>query len=88
MSFVLPDCMMPDGAEPCKGYRELKLALDISRASIREAARVILGVGADVLYQDPHQWSDRPCQTCRAVTDLLGAPFGCIRFSLEKGKTR
>jgi len=24
---VLPDCMMPDGAEPCKGYQELHDAM-------------------------------------------------------------
>jgi hypothetical protein len=24
MSQILPDCMMPDGAEPCKGYMDMK----------------------------------------------------------------
>jgi hypothetical protein len=28
--MTLPDCMMPDGAEPCKGYQELQKQLDLS----------------------------------------------------------
>lgn len=28
---------------------------------------------------DPHQWSARPCQTCAAVSSLLGRPFGCVK---------
>jgi hypothetical protein len=30
-----------------------------------------------LLQVDPHQFSTRPCQTCRAVSALAGKPFGC-----------
>jgi hypothetical protein len=36
MTDVLPDCMMPDGAEPCAGYRQ---AAKIQRAHIIDALR-------------------------------------------------
>lgn len=30
-----------------------------------------------LIETDPHQWSARPCQTCAAVSLLIGRPFGC-----------
>lgn len=30
-----------------------------------------------LIEADPHQWSKRPCPTCRAVSALLGRNFGC-----------
>ena len=32
---------------------------------------------ARLIEADPHQWSARPCQTCRAASALLDRPFGC-----------
>ncbi len=26
---------------------------------------------------DPHQFSKRPCATCKVITGILGRPFGC-----------
>ncbi len=31
----------------------------------------------NLIQADPHQWSDRPCPTCRAISTLAGRPFGC-----------
>lgn len=38
----------------------------------------------DLIYENPHQWSHEPCETCRAVSVILGAPFGCYRLQAEK----
>ena len=38
----------------------------------------------NVIYQDPHKWSDKSCATCRIVTGLFGFDFGCDRFRKEK----
>ncbi|KKN55596.1 hypothetical protein LCGC14_0580680 [marine sediment metagenome] len=40
----------------------------------------------EVLYADPHQWSTRPCITCKTVTSITGKPFGCDRYREEKEK--
>lgn len=32
---------------------------------------------ARLFEADPHQFSTRPCSTCRAVSSLLGRSFGC-----------
>jgi hypothetical protein len=54
---------------------------------LKGAARIIMGAALDLIQSDPHQWSERPCSTCRAVTALLGRPFGCILYEEErKGK--
>lgn len=47
--------------------------------------RAITSAAFELLYVDPHQWSTRPCQTCRAITALLGKSFGCDRF--REGKS-
>lgn len=36
----LPDCMMPDGADPCKGYSELYAENERLRAALRLARDV------------------------------------------------
>lgn len=33
----LPDCMIPDGAEPCEGYRNLLARLDETRGKAHDA---------------------------------------------------
>jgi hypothetical protein len=33
----------------------------------------------NLIESDPHQWSPRPCQTCSAVSAILGRPFGCSK---------
>ena len=30
-----------------------------------------------LIQADPHQWSTRPCATCRSVSAMAGEPFGC-----------
>lgn len=38
-----------------------------------------------LIENDPHTWSDeRPCQTCSAVSALIGRPFGCVRKQQQK----
>ena len=31
-----------------------------------------------LIEADPHLWSQRPCQTCTAVSALAGRAFGCV----------
>jgi len=38
---------------------------------------ILITATLDLIQEDPHQWSDRPCPTCRAVSSLIGKPFGC-----------
>lgn len=37
----------------------------------------LIEVLIDLLYEDPHNWSARPCPTCRVITTIAGKPFGC-----------
>jgi hypothetical protein len=54
---------------------------------IAAAVRVITHTAFELIYADPHQWSTRPCQTCRAVTAILGKPFGCERYRIAREST-
>jgi hypothetical protein len=42
----------------------------------------------NTLQDDPHQWSERPCPTCRAITGLRGKPFGCNLFAEQRATRR
>jgi len=35
----------------------------------------------DLIENDPHQWSKRPCATCRAVSAIVGYDFGCLTWA-------
>ena len=47
------------------------------QASISLHMKTIL----NLIESDPHQWSSRPCTTCRTVSNLIGRPFGCMNKS-------
>lgn len=51
----------------------------ILKAAVNEITEKV----ADLIYSDPHKWSKRGCQTCTAITALIGRPFGCDRYRLE-----
>ncbi len=55
---------------------DVKTAKDV----IKAAVVVVMESALLLIENDPHQWSPRPCSTCRAVTTLIGRPFGCIRL--------
>lgn len=62
------------------------MANDLTHAklNIQAAAGLIVDSILALLQQDPHQWSARPCSTCRAITSLRGSEFGCYLYAKEK----
>lgn len=43
----------------------------------------------NLLYADPHQWSERPCQTCHSITVITGVEFGCTKYrNIREGQRR
>jgi hypothetical protein len=51
---------------------------------IQAAANVLIEAVIRLVEQDPHQFSTRPCSTCRAVSSIIDKPFGCVRKAMEK----
>ncbi len=52
---------------------------DVKR-SVKVAVSIIMKSVIEIIGIDGHSWSDRPCQTCRAVSGLIGEPFGCYWY--------
>jgi len=50
---------------------------------IKACANIIIDAIVNVIYTDPHQWSKRPCETCRTISAIIGKPFGCYRHQKE-----
>ena len=48
---------------------------------VQAAARVLIDTALDAIQADPHQWSTRPCGTCRSVGAVIGRPFGCYAYA-------
>lgn len=42
------------------------------------AARALMGPLLDLLEADSHQFSERPCSTCQAISALAARPWGCV----------
>ena len=57
-------------------------------AEIKQMVRVQVDLIMDAVVEtigiDGHGWSDRPCQTCKAVSGLIGRPFGCYWYQAKK----
>ncbi len=51
---------------------------------IRALEALLPAVVLDLIQRDPHQWSTRGCGTCKAITSMIGLPFGCYRYRIEK----
>ena len=43
-----------------------------------------VGTILQLLQNDPHQWSMRPCATCQAMTSIVGKDFGCVLYAKRK----
>ena len=57
--------------------------------AIKPAARVLVEAVLNLLQADPHHWSERPCPTCRTVSALVGRPFGCSLYRIQReGKAK
>lgn len=39
---------------------------------------------SELIYKDPHKWSTRPCPTCKPISTMIGQPFGCVRYAIER----
>ncbi len=45
---------------------------------IKAAALLMAETALQMIEKDPHQYSSRPCETCRVISSLIGRPFGCM----------
>ncbi len=52
--------------------------------TIRAAVNVLMKPILDILQEDPHSWSDRPCDSCRTISAIIGRPFGCYEFARRR----
>ena len=54
------------------------------REEIKIALSMLMDAVLSLLQKDPHQWSARPCGTCRTISGLIGKPFGCYEYRRRK----
>lgn len=51
----------------------------------QETKLVALRQAVLALSIDMHEVSGRPCETCRALSKVLGEPFGCYAYQKSRG---
>lgn len=51
---------------------------------VRAAVRIQVDSILSLLQDDPHQWSARPCATCRAISTIVARPFGCLKYASDR----
>lgn len=59
----------------------LKVVSDLANIVEAHLASSTTSVAEMVAHRfeaDPHQFSTRPCATCRDISTALGRPFGCV----------
>ena len=50
---------------------------------VRVEVDIIMDAVVETIGGDGHTWSNRPCQTCLSVTNLIGKPFGCYWYQAQ-----
>ena len=92
MKHSLPECMMPDGAEPCQGYTELRkefLALD-SAARIagdtHASQRADLEQRIEELKSQLEQWREWGQFTEDNFLKMTAADFAGMAMKLRKAR--
>lgn len=55
---------------------------------IRIQVDLIMDSVVETIGIDGHMWSDRPCQTCLAITGLIGRPYGCYWYQAKQAKRK
>jgi hypothetical protein len=53
---------------------------DETQKIIEACANLLVSKALELIEKDPHQWSHRPCATCRTVSAIVGRPFGCEKL--------
>lgn len=67
-----------------QGFARVDEELDAVRKRLETLETLMPSAVLDLIQGDPHQWSNRPCPTCRPITTMLGRPFGCYRYQADK----
>ena len=65
--------------EWCERMAELEQT--VSESALKT---VVMYTVLDLLQADPHQWSTRPCSTCKKITSLSKRNFGCDLYRERK----
>jgi hypothetical protein len=56
---------------------------DEKQKIIEACAEILTSKAFELIEKDPHQWSKRPCTTCRTISAIIGRPFGCENAKLN-----
>ena len=57
---------------------------DEIKQMIRVASAILMDAVLDIIQRDSHQWSNRPCESCRAISGIIGRPFGCYEYQRQR----
>ena len=51
-------------------------------------AKLLIDAIVRLIGNDGHVYGSRPCQTCQAVSSLIGYPFGCYEYQRKRNAQR
>lgn len=57
-------------------------------SEVKEALQILMDTVLNLIQEDPHQWSERPCSTCQAISSIVGRPFGCYLYARQRRERR
>ncbi len=57
---------------------------DEAKIIVKAAASIVIDAVVGAIQNDGHVYSSRPCETCRAVSGIIGKPFGCYKYQADR----
>jgi len=58
--------------------------MNVEQRIVQAAAQILMDTALRLIQEDPHQWSDRHCPTCRSISAISGKPFGCYEYQRRR----
>ena len=46
--------------------------MEEAKEIMKAGVSILMDTVLDLLQNDPHQWSTRPCDTCKAISSIVG----------------
>lgn len=60
---------------------------DEAKKLIKVTANILIETILDIIQNDSHHWSKRPCQSCRTISGIIGKSFGCYKYQEQANVT-
>ena len=62
--------------------------IEQQKKEMSASVSLLMDAVLNLLQYDNHHWGESPCPTCRPITTIIGKPFGCYQYAIERKEAK